>query len=474
MVPKKVSIFLWRALRGRLPVRVELDKRGVDLDSVLCPSCDNNVETCAHCLITCDLAMSMWVKIFNWWNVGIVNAFTIDEVFSSNGNINVPYYYSHVWKAVIWTTGFKSILDEGDMAFLRKMVKSGAAVGKRVLLQIIMAHLPPPNNDLNVPEDEHAPAPEHAPIAPNPVPIQPNDYLADDDEEPEEEEEPIPEQAHVAPAGFAPQWIGWHDPNNNNGWIEEDDEEEVESEEEDKEEMEAEEDEDIEVEDNDDENDGEIIHPYEEADPLNRTPPSPETAEQEFMNAPVSRSTLQPIPSIWQFTGTFYVGEGSSATVFNPALCKVYPLDLWFRVESSPFERLRRNDMRMDTFDDDMTTLDSTLREQIQEMKKLMAELNEHGWEYRIRNQLPLKRRYRKTPYDPSINTTSRPRRDDPYVMVRDNAVRADVASDCGGESVYTTAIVKDAGEENDDEGDDAAASKDSQPSESRGSPRDP
>ncbi|GKG45803.1 hypothetical protein Tco_0498249, partial [Tanacetum coccineum] len=86
----------------------------------------------------------------------------------------------------------------------------------------------------------------------------------------------------------------------NNGWIEEDDEEEIEVEEDDKEEMEAEEDdeEEMEVEDNDDENDAEIIHPYEEADTLNRPPPSPETAEQEFMNAPVGRSTLQPLPPI--------------------------------------------------------------------------------------------------------------------------------------------------------------------------------
>ncbi|GJZ88160.1 hypothetical protein Tco_0659942, partial [Tanacetum coccineum] len=186
-----------------------------------------------------------------------------------------------------------------------------------------MANLPPPNNNPNVPEDEHAP--EHAPITPNPTPIQPNDYLADDVEDPEEEleeeEEPIPKQA---PAGFSPQWIGWHDPNNNNGWIEEDDEEEVEAEEENEEEIEAEEDKDMEVEDNDDENDAEIIYPYEETDPLNRPSPSPETAEQEFMNAPVSQSALQPIPPIRQFTGTFYVGEGSSATVFNPALCKVY------------------------------------------------------------------------------------------------------------------------------------------------------
>nr|GEW00903.1 hypothetical protein [Tanacetum cinerariifolium] len=31
---------------------------------------------------------------------------------------------------------------------------------------------------------------------------------------------PEGEQAHAAPDGFTPQWIGEHDPNNNNGWIE--------------------------------------------------------------------------------------------------------------------------------------------------------------------------------------------------------------------------------------------------------------
>ncbi|GKA14783.1 hypothetical protein Tco_0694429 [Tanacetum coccineum] len=298
-----------------------------------------------------------------------------------------------------------------------------------------MENLPPPNNDLNIPEDEHAPAPEHAPIAPNPPPIQPNNYLANDEadpeEEPEVEEEPIPEQAPVAPVGFAPQWIGGHDQNNNNGWIEKDDEDEVEAKEEDVEEIEDEEVKEIEVKDNDGENDDvEVYNPYEEVDPLNRPPPSPDTAKREIMNAPVTQSTLQPIPPIRQFSGTFYVGKGSSATVFNPALCKVYPLDL--------------------CFDDDLKALDSTFREQMQEMKKLVA---------------------RETPYDPFTNLTFGPRRVDPYVMVRDNAVRVDAAGDRGGESVDTTTIVKDFREKKDDEGD-AAAAKDSQPSESRGSPR--
>ncbi|GJT78781.1 hypothetical protein Tco_1045506 [Tanacetum coccineum] len=191
----------------------------------------------------------------------------------------------------------------------------------------------------------------------------------------------------------------------------EDNEEEVEAEEEDEEEMEAEEDEDMEVEDNDDENDVEIIHPYEEVDPLNRPPPSPKTAEQEFMNAPVSQRTLQPLPPIW---------------------VKTLTKQMWdrFRAESSSFERLRRNDMRMDSFDDDLTALDSTLRN---------------------------KQNKKREKFNSRVELN----------------IRADVASDCGGESVDTTAVVKHAFEEKYDEGDDTAVAKDSQPLESCGSPPD-
>nr|GEX41305.1 hypothetical protein [Tanacetum cinerariifolium] len=43
--------------------------------------------------------------------------------------------------------------------------------------------------------------------------------------------------------------------------------------------------------------------------------------------------------------------------------------------------------------------------------------------ESKIRGQLPLKKRYRETPYDPFTDTTPRPRPDDPYAMARDAAV---------------------------------------------------
>jgi len=44
IVPKKVCVFIWRAIKGRLPCHLVLDKGGIDLDSILCPKCGEEIE----------------------------------------------------------------------------------------------------------------------------------------------------------------------------------------------------------------------------------------------------------------------------------------------------------------------------------------------------------------------------------------------------------------------------------------------
>ncbi|GKF00533.1 reverse transcriptase domain, reverse transcriptase zinc-binding domain protein, partial [Tanacetum coccineum] len=117
-VLKKFNIFVWRALKGRLPVCEELDKRGIDLESLLCPSCGDVVKSCSHCLVMCNFARSVWEKIFGWWKIGNVNAFSIEEFFSFNGNANVPSLSSKMWQAVIWTYGY-FIWKERNMCVLK-------------------------------------------------------------------------------------------------------------------------------------------------------------------------------------------------------------------------------------------------------------------------------------------------------------------------------------------------------------------
>ncbi|GJV70260.1 RNA-directed DNA polymerase, eukaryota [Tanacetum coccineum] len=59
-LPKKVNIFIWRVLRDRLPTRWNLSWRGIDMDSLSCPTCDVSVETIDHILWFCSLATAVW------------------------------------------------------------------------------------------------------------------------------------------------------------------------------------------------------------------------------------------------------------------------------------------------------------------------------------------------------------------------------------------------------------------------------
>nr|GEZ30551.1 hypothetical protein [Tanacetum cinerariifolium] len=222
-----------------------------------------------------------------------------------------------------------------------------------------MENLPPPNDNLNAPE-----------------------------------EEPFMDQAPATFVGFAPQWIGEQIPNNNNGWLEEEPEEE--------EEQEQEEDEAVE---DDEEDDAEVINPYEEADPHNRPPP---TSDEETESAPPVVQIVDvdniPIPPVIQF-GNFHVGESSALRDLlegNSEVCVPGSMPYDLRSMHKGVKRLSKQ--MHDRYKRD------------KRMAKILRqeELRRNGQAF---NSTAL-----DLAEEPSIHIAPVPRADDPYVMVRDTA----------------------------------------------------
>ncbi|GJT65034.1 hypothetical protein Tco_1016514 [Tanacetum coccineum] len=111
-------------------------------------------------------------------------------------------------------------------------------------------------------------------------------------------EEPILGQAPAAPVGFGQLWVGGQIPNNNNGWLEEDpeeDPEEEEDEEDPEEDPEEGDDEEEEMEVDDEENNSEVSDPDE------------------------------PPPPLFQFDQNFHVGESSSTRTLLDDNSQVFP-----------------------------------------------------------------------------------------------------------------------------------------------------
>ncbi|XP_071736119.1 uncharacterized protein [Rutidosis leptorrhynchoides] len=103
LVSIKVGVFVWRARKERLPVLFELDKRGVDLNSVLCPLCGDEVETVSHALFHCKMVREIWNKVFKWWGLDPAQH-GIDNILCGKSQLSCSSEGENIWQATVWTS----------------------------------------------------------------------------------------------------------------------------------------------------------------------------------------------------------------------------------------------------------------------------------------------------------------------------------------------------------------------------------
>nr|GEV06272.1 retrovirus-related Pol polyprotein from transposon TNT 1-94 [Tanacetum cinerariifolium] len=68
-VPIKVNVFAWKVKLNALPTRFNISKRGIDIESILCPLCDSGAESSNHLFFNCTVARHIFSKIVRWWDV---------------------------------------------------------------------------------------------------------------------------------------------------------------------------------------------------------------------------------------------------------------------------------------------------------------------------------------------------------------------------------------------------------------------
>nr|GEZ38070.1 RNA-directed DNA polymerase, eukaryota [Tanacetum cinerariifolium] len=62
-VPIKVNVSAWKIKIDALPTRLNISRRGIDIDSILCPICDCGVESSSNLFFSCSLARQVARKI---------------------------------------------------------------------------------------------------------------------------------------------------------------------------------------------------------------------------------------------------------------------------------------------------------------------------------------------------------------------------------------------------------------------------
>ncbi|XP_071694360.1 uncharacterized protein [Rutidosis leptorrhynchoides] len=117
---QKIGIFIWRSKLQRIPVCVELDKRGVDLDTILCPVFKTETETVEHALLLCSTAKDLWERVFKWWNVRSSQYSGLCDMFNGiipGTNTNIR---SKLWQAIEWVGGYMLWRNRNLKAFEKK------------------------------------------------------------------------------------------------------------------------------------------------------------------------------------------------------------------------------------------------------------------------------------------------------------------------------------------------------------------
>lgn len=105
VLPRKVNIFIWRMMLDRLPHRLNLSRRGLDIPSISCSICSKGMESNDHVFYSCDIALNIWRLVRIWCDMPIPALNSHSDWISWFDNIRLSYDLKvrlHVIAATTW------------------------------------------------------------------------------------------------------------------------------------------------------------------------------------------------------------------------------------------------------------------------------------------------------------------------------------------------------------------------------------
>ncbi|GJS10251.1 RNA-directed DNA polymerase, eukaryota [Tanacetum coccineum] len=82
VVPIKINVFAWKVCLDKLPTRLNLSLRGIDIPSIICPICSSAGESCSHLLFACNMARLLLRKVARWWDLQTPDLNSYDDWLS--------------------------------------------------------------------------------------------------------------------------------------------------------------------------------------------------------------------------------------------------------------------------------------------------------------------------------------------------------------------------------------------------------
>ncbi|GJX47886.1 RNA-directed DNA polymerase, eukaryota, reverse transcriptase zinc-binding domain protein [Tanacetum coccineum] len=103
-VPIKVNVLAWKIKLDNLPTRLNISRRGMDIDSILCPTCGKVVESTRHIFFTCQIARDILHLITSWWNIPYMEVFSYEEWLVWILSLQLSIKHKRIFEGVFYVT----------------------------------------------------------------------------------------------------------------------------------------------------------------------------------------------------------------------------------------------------------------------------------------------------------------------------------------------------------------------------------
>ncbi|GKA38147.1 RNA-directed DNA polymerase, eukaryota [Tanacetum coccineum] len=93
LVPIKVNVHAWKVKIDSLPTRFNISRRGMDIESITCSICDNEVESSSHLFFKCNMVRDIIRKITRWWDITYIEADSYEDWLNWLVNLRLSSNY---------------------------------------------------------------------------------------------------------------------------------------------------------------------------------------------------------------------------------------------------------------------------------------------------------------------------------------------------------------------------------------------
>ncbi|KAK9064831.1 hypothetical protein SSX86_016213 [Deinandra increscens subsp. villosa] len=120
-LPIKINMFGWKVVQGRMPVCVELVKRGVGVDPT-CPVCEVENESVGHRFLGCSQANHIWSGIWQWCRLPLLSGNSVGELLDAvwkypmgehRRKLTYGVVVTTLW--VLWTARNQKVFDRRSL-----------------------------------------------------------------------------------------------------------------------------------------------------------------------------------------------------------------------------------------------------------------------------------------------------------------------------------------------------------------------